>query len=697
VGTPVAFIFGSFRLVVQRRELLLHGIPVTLGQRAIEVLLTLVSRPGQLVTKDEIMAEVWPGVIVEENNLQVHISALRKALGSAEDAKSFLLTVSGRGYRFVAPVETESADAGPSATQAPASGKAAPAAGRRVTNLPQQLTSFIGRQQEIAQLGERLQCRRLVTLTGSGGIGKTRVAIEAGWQLADRYPDGVWLIELAPLQDAKLIASAIAGALGIELTGGGTVASALAVKHLLLILDNCEHVIGEAAALSETLLRVAPRVSILATSRERLAVSGETVVRLASLNLPQMTPALTAAQARDFEAVNLFVERARDLGEDWSLTDSTAPAVASICRRLDGIPLAIEMAVPRLRVLSLAQLADGLNERFRLLWDAGRSALPRHRTLEAVIDWSYALLSEIERALFCRLSIFAGSIGLEPVVALMADSEFQESQILDQLQPLIEKSLVATERAESGLRYRLLESNRDYALQKLGSETEVMLRKRHAEFFCARMARATTEWETTPGERWLARYGADIDELRAALRWAFDPQGNNTLAIDLVGYSHVVWGELGLTIEHRWWVQEALSRVNNITPNETVARLLTWHAGDVKDIDDPADYADALRAAELHAQLGNAFGEGQALLRAGSVGPFSDDGAVGPIPDHGEALLQKARGLLTPSGPTKTLARCLSALASCRLLAGDMAQARQLHEQALSTSRQIGKKAERRF
>lgn len=679
-----AYSFGPFRLVVKRRELLFDGIPVTLGQRAVEVLLALVSRAGQLVTKDEIMAEVWPGVIVEENNLQVHISALRKALASAGDAKSFLLTVAGRGYRFIAPVEIENDGAQSKVLQAASSSSTKPAAARRTTNLPQQLTSFIGRQRDIGLISDHLQRHRLVTLTGAGGVGKTRLAIEIGWRLADRYADGVWLVDLAPIQESQLVASSIAGALAIDLPNGATLAPALADKHILLILDNCEHIVGEAAAVIETLLRAAPRLSILATSRERLAASGEMVVRVASLNLPQTAAGLTAAQAQDFEAINLFIERAQGLGEDWSLTDTTAPAVASICRRLDGIPLAIEMAVPRLRLLSLEQLADGLNKRFLLLSDAGRAALPRHRTMEAVIDWSYALLSEAEKRLFCQLSIFAGSVGLEPIVALAATSSSPASDILDRLQSLIEKSLVVTERSESSLRYRLLESNRDYARQKLGSDAELMLRKRHADYYRTRMARAAREWETMPGERWLAQYGADIDELRSALQWAFGPQGDITLAIDLVAHSHIIWGELGLSFEHRRWVQEALGHVSDITSKETVARLLTWHAGDVKNIDDPSDYDDAMRAAQLHTQLGNTFGEAQALLRAGTVGS---------VPDAAEALLRKAYELLRPFGPTKTLARCLSALASNRLLAGDKGQARQLHEQALSTSRQVGQEA----
>lgn len=683
MSTTVAFAFGPFRLLVKRRELLMHGIPVALGQRAIEVLLALVSRAGQLVTKDEIMHEVWPGVIVEENNLQVHISALRKAMAAAGDAKSFLLTVTGRGYRFVAPVEIESGSANPLASTAPQ-----PPGPARTSNLPQQLTSFIGRQPELARLVEVLQSRHLVTLTGAGGVGKTRLAVEAAWQLMPLYPDGVRMVELAPLQDQKLVVTAIAEALGIARPDNSAILQAVAAAldggRTLLILDSCEHVIGEAAAVAEALLRAAPRLTILATSRERLAVGGEAVLPVPSLKLPEAMAKLTAAQALDFDAVRLFEERARGLGDGWSLSDANAVEVAAICRRLDGIPLAIEMAVPRLRVLSISQLAAGLDERFRFLSDGSRTALPRHRTLQAVIDWSYALLSAPEKLLLQRLSIFAGSVGLDTVTAVTADADLPDRQILDLLMSLIEKSLVVTERGDRELRYRLLESTRDYARQKLGPDAIRAGQRRHADYYRARWGHAAAEWERMPGEQWLQRYGSDIDEVRAALQCAFGTHGDLEVGIDLVANSHVMWGELGLTCEHRRWVEEALARAGEATPKATLARLLSWHAGDVKDMDDPSDHDDALRAAALHAELGNAFGQGQALLRAATVSPLGDDAA-------GRAeLLHEAHNLLRPFGPTKTLARCLSATASACLLAGDVPQAQQWHRKALAIAKEIG-------
>src|SRR5262245_17425107 len=399
-----AFAFGPFTLRVARRELLAHGVPVTIGQRAFDILLALVSRHGELVTKDDLMAQVWPGVVVEENNIQVHISALRKVLGSAGDGERYLLTVAGRGYRFVAPVESE-ADA-PPATPAVAATPAAAAARPAVTatnNLPQQLTSLIGREADLAEVKARLSSHRLVTLTGSGGVGKTRLVIEAGRGLLERYPDGVWLAELAPLNDAQLVTSIIGEVVGVNLgaTAGAldTLASALRTRQLLLIIDNCEHVIAEAARVAEALMRMCSRVSILASSRERLAIAGESIIRVPSLPAPQSGEVVTAARAPDYAAVPLFVERAtaRDCG--FVLTDANAATVASICRRLDGIPLAIELAVPRLRVLPVEKLADGLDARFQILTGGSRTALPRQQTLHALIDWSYGLLSDAEKTL----------------------------------------------------------------------------------------------------------------------------------------------------------------------------------------------------------------------------------------------------------------------------------------------------------
>jgi predicted ATPase/DNA-binding winged helix-turn-helix (wHTH) protein len=685
------FAFGPFRLLVARRELLAHGVPVTLGQRAFDILLLLVSRHGELVTKDEVMAEVWPGIVVEENNIQVHVSALRKVLSSAGDGERYLVTVAGRGYRFVASVDPGGGAEPPSAPEPASNRKASPTPASRaaVSNLPQPLTGLIGRDAELTAIKALLMRSRLVTLTGAGGVGKTRLTLEAGRNVLDRYPDGVWLLELAPLKDAQLVTSIIAEILGVGRNAPAasveTLVSALKDRELLLIIDNCEHVIAEAARVAEALIRGCPRVAILASSRERLAIAGENVIRVPSLPAPPAS-ALTAAGAREFPAVQLFVERANALGLRFALTDDNAAAVGAICRRLDGIPLAIELAAPRLKVLSPQQLAHGLDERFRLLCQGSRTALPRQQTLHALIDWSYGLLSKAEKALLARLSVFLGSATLGSITAVAEGAELARAEVADLLFSLVEKSLVHADVSASETRYGLLESTRYYAGEKL-AQAQAM-RRRHAEHFAARLAQATTEWETMATQQWIARYGADVDNLRGALDWAFGPEGDIGIGLELVGRSHVLWAELGLMLEHRRWVEQALGKTGKKTPADVAARLLSWQAGDVRELDDPLDFDEAMRAAGLYRKLGDNFHAGRALLRAGTTRLAPDN-----VHD-GERLLHEAHELVRGSGATKTLARCLSALASARLFAGDLNKAQVLHEQAISVYRELGESLE---
>src|SRR5882757_3054737 len=499
-GDKTSFAFGPFRLLTARHELLAQGVPVAIGQRALDVLLVLVGRHGELVTKDELMSEVWPGLVVEENNLAVHISALRKILGQTDEGKSYLQTVAGRGYRFVAPVTHEE----PARTAEPAAPDDSVAT--IAHNLPQLLTSLIGRGEELAILSQRLNAHRLVTLTGAGGIGKTRLAIETGLRALPAYPDGVWLVDLAPIRDG-IVTAVVSEVLGIGHAGDslGGLAAAIKSKRLLLILDNCEHVIAESARLAEALIRACPHVSILATSRERLAIAGESVFRVPSLPLPEEINGLTARAAQRFGAIAMFVERAAAL-DGFALTDANAAAVAAICRRVDGIPLAIELAVPRLRVLSASQLARGLDERFGLLTGGSRTAVPRHQTLQALIAWSYELLSPVEQQMLRRFSVFAGSTALSSILAVTSGADIAAPQVLDLVTSLVEKSLIMADRRQDETRYRLPESTRYFAQDKLAAAGEEDRRHLHARHFVTRFTQATQDWETFASEPWLARY-----------------------------------------------------------------------------------------------------------------------------------------------------------------------------------------------
>jgi predicted ATPase/DNA-binding winged helix-turn-helix (wHTH) protein len=683
--SPDCYAFGPFRLLVDRRELSAHGVPVVIGQRAIEVLVALVQRHGELVTKDALMAAVWPGVVVEENNLAVHVSVLRKVLGKTDDDKPYLQTVAGRGYRFVADVTHESLPAlekTGTAVDAPAS--AARARSDNPHNLPSPLTRLIGRAEELEAIKARLKSSRLVTLTGTGGVGKTRLAIEIGTQLLADCEDGPWIAELAPINDAQFVLSVVSDVLGVTHAVEASVdrlAAALKTRQLLVILDNCEHVIAEVAALAQALIQKCPRISILATSREPLAIAGESVFRVPSLSSPAPTAELTAEAAWNHPAVQLFVERATALGEDFSLTDDNVAAIAAICRRIDGIPLAIELAAPRLRVMSEQQLVDGLDERFSLLTGGSRTAVPRHQTLHALIDWSYSLLGGEEQRMLRCCSVFAGSAAQSSIAAVAAGAGVPELRILDLLASLVDKSLLIAERHQGETRYRLLESTRYFARDRLAAAGELDWHRLHADHFVERFMQATAAWETSAAEPWLTRFGADIDNLRAALDWAFGAGGRRAIGVELLGYSHVMWSELGLMPEHRHWTERALAAVEADTPAAVLARVLSWQAGEVRDVDDPTDVDDALRAAALYDALGDRFGQGKMLMRAGTVCLSLDDR------DDGEDLLRRAQSLLAPFGNTKTLARCLSALASARLFAADMTGARALHQEAIAITR----------
>src|SRR6516162_1642160 len=413
VASERAISFGPFRLVPTQRLLLEDDNPVRLGSRALDILTALVERPGELVGKDELMARVWRGTFVEEGNLKFQVGALRRALGDGRGGRRYIATSAGQGYRFVAPV---------SVAQAPAAAPLPAAPTRQNHNLPQQLTRLIGRADAVSRIVARLQRHRLLSIVGPGGIGKTSVALAVAEASVNTYEHGVWFVDLAPLADARLVPSAVAQVLGFEIRSDDPVpglVGAIRDRRLLLVLDNCEHVIEAAATLAVAILRGATDVHILATSREPLRVEGEHVQRLPPLSSgPPSTP-LDAAEALAFPGVELFVERAAECLGEFELTDENAPIVAEICLKLDGIPLAIELAAARVGTFGVRGLATHLDDRFRLLTSGRRSGPPRHRTLRAALDWSYDVLSEPERAALRRLGICVGGFTLDAACAVV--------------------------------------------------------------------------------------------------------------------------------------------------------------------------------------------------------------------------------------------------------------------------------------
>lgn len=532
-----AYQFGRFRLLPEERQLLVDGAPAKLGARAFDLLLALLERRSRTVTRAELFELVWPGRIVEDQNLQVQVVALRKLLGP-----NAIATIPGRGYRFALPLDEEQ----PVATApAPSRPSAAP-----LTNLPAELPLLYGRTQDIVAVLQLLSEHRLVTLAGPGGIGKTRLAQAVAHQLRTRYADGVWLVELAALTDGELIAAGVARTFGFapekEMATVDGVARALSPLSALLVLDNCEHLIGAAGAFVAALRRAAPRIDVLATSQEPLRVDGEQVMRLGPLAVPDRP---TAAQAAEYGAVSLFAARAQAVAPKFRLTDDTAAVVIDICRRLDGIPLALELAAARVPLLGVEGVRARLDERFRLLTAGSRDAPARQQTLRNALDWSHGLLSVEQQTVFRRLGVFAGSFALDAAQRVVGDEAIDEWAVLDQLGALVDKSLVQVLDGAAP-RYRLLESARAFALERLEAAGEARrARTRLARALVDWFDRADAEYLATPAFDWLARAEPELDNTREALRWACGVDGDRALAIELAGASVGLWVLLDLVDE----------------------------------------------------------------------------------------------------------------------------------------------------
>ncbi len=539
---PGVIEFGRFRIDRQRREFFEEGRRIDLGDRAFDTLLVLLDGGGAVLSKDELLRRIWPDRVVEENNLEIQISALRKVLGAD---RHLIRTVHGRGYQFTGVIRDPSAS--PRLTAS--------------TNLPVEVSELIGRAPAVQAVTELATAHRLVTLTGSGGVGKTRLGLEVARRILERFSDGVWLAELAPLTDGSLVAVTVAAALGLPL-GSATVtpervAAAVADRQLLLVLDNCEHVIDAAAHMAAALLSTGPRTVVLATSREPLGTAGEHIYRVPSLEVPAEDN-LDADDVLRHGAVQLFSTRAAAV-EAVAMSDRRhAATVAAICRRLDGIPLAIELAAARVAALGVEGISARLDDRFRLLTTGKRTALARHQTLRATLDWSHELLSEPERIVLRRLGVFAGSFSVEAACAIVASAELPEAAAADGVASLVSRSLIVAHVAGGAPRYRLLETTRAYARERLGEAGELQVAlARHASYFRGMMETAEADWPTRPTAEWLAAYAHTLDDVRAALDWAFAPGGDATLGTALTIAAVPLWLELSLLNESFERVQRA--------------------------------------------------------------------------------------------------------------------------------------------
>jgi predicted ATPase/DNA-binding winged helix-turn-helix (wHTH) protein len=532
--------FGHAEVRPSERQLLVDGRPVALGSRAFDLLLALVERRDRMVAKSELLDSVWPGLVVEENNLQVQISSLRKALGP-----HVITTIPGRGYRFTAALEGGDDGRSSAAVPAPTLVRAATdiiARAAPLTNLPRELPPLYGRGADLSALRSLLDAHKLVTVVGAGGIGKSRLAQAAAHSLAGRWTDGAWVVELASLSDPALLPNAVAQALDIKMAGQGAaldeLVAGMAPRTALLVLDNCEHLLDTVAVMVQAVIQRAPSITVLATSQEPLRLPLEQQYRVMPLAVPSRS---ALSNAREFGAVALFEARVRATDPRFVLNDENLALVIDICRRLDGLPLAIELAAARVTTLGLRPVGEKLNARFKLLTGGSRATLRRHQTLRAALEWSHNLLNDAEKAVFRRLGAFAGGFTVELAQAVAGDAQLDEWAVLDHLSALVDKSLVVADPGDAP-RYRLLESARAFALEQLAAGETADTLKRHAlamQDFLQRVDGTNLDGDSR-SDQFAALVLPELDNLRAAHAWATGETGDLQVAIGLAAHAGAV-------------------------------------------------------------------------------------------------------------------------------------------------------------
>ena len=607
--------FGRFILDPANRELSADGSPVPLGATDFRLLLALIEQAGSLVTKDELMSRVWGKSAVGDNTLHVHITALRRALGDG-----VIATKQGRGYRFVEQL----GQSGPAPRHHAGNLPACPANGSKGST-----SRLIGRDSQIGALSDLLAHNVLVTLVGPGGVGKTRLALEVANEAASTFKDGAWLVELASVSDGASTASAVATVLGIKIgesaTPFETLARQLARRNLLIVLDNCEQIVASCAALCEAIIAAAPNVRILATSRESLSCWGEQVFEVPPLALPG-DGVLDSSATRNVAAVELFVERARGLNSDFRLGDDENAIVARLCRRLDGLPLAIEMVASWAGVLGLPALEAKLDDALKTWLSARRTAPLRHSTLRATLEWSHDLLSPAEQMVLRRLAVFAGPFSMPAAEAVVAANDLAADDVFQLTATLIGKSMIAVVPGSHENLYRLLETTRAFMLEKLNASDDVRpVRLKHADYVLRTLRQAMRDWETMSDAVFLERYAPVLDDLRSALDWS--GREDSELAIALAGSSWPLWRELPVRAEGRRRLSAAVSLLKPDTPWELEAHLrrgmgqLYFNTAAVKDARLEFERAVALfRALDDTQNLGSAIADfGYASLMLGNI------------------------------------------------------------------------------
>ena len=681
--------FGDFLLDLDTHELVRAGAPVSLSPKAFQLLGILVENCPKALSKTELQGRLWPSTFVVEKNLTNLVSEIREALGDDPVHPRFVRTVRRFGYAFrEAPAaETTASDASGRTV-----GGMTSVPDDRRHNLPVPLTNFIGRDQEIAELLRLMASTRLLTLTGAGGCGKTRLALELAASVLDRFPDGVWVIDLAAICNPSLVTQTVASVLDVREGPNRPVREALLdyvrSREILLVLDNCEHLITACAQLAEALLRAALRLCILATSREALGITGETIWRVPSLSVPELLQGPAAETLAKYDAIRLFGERATAVDPAFRLTGANASRVAQVCHRLDGIPLAIELAAARVNVLSIEQIDCRLNDRFRLLTGGSRTAVPRQRTLKATVDWSYDLLSESERQLLRRLSVFAGGWTMAAAEEVTSDNDSEREDVLEFLSRLIDKSLVNVDSdVDEDRRYRFLETVRQYAQERLrqSGETERM-RDRHLAFFQQLVHRAEPELTRAGQVTWLNRLQREHDNLRLALEWCLSAPERGAQTVELAAALCHFWMKRGYFREGQDYLERALS-ASGSTPSVLRAKALmslgcmTFFQGDFERTRVLLEESATLgRAAGNLSVVG--FSLGMMAVAALELGDVAEGVRLAT---EGQAA---GRASATPwvQGPS------LACLAYLAMHEGDFDRAGQLHEEALELARRQGEK-----
>ena len=549
-------IFGRFRLRAAERVLEKDGVPLKLGSRAFDILAALLTSAPEVVSHRELMSRVWGSLVVDPGSLRFQIAALRKALGEAGSDAPYITNIPGRGYCFPGPVEWTSAvpnirDSVPGPLPTP--------------RLPRRPVRMVGRDREVAALIEQLRAKRFVSIVGAAGIGKTTVALAIAHEVLSEFGGAVQFLELATIRDPQLVGATLAARLGLTLVSDDALPvllNYLRERRLLLVLDNCEHLVEPVAKFAEALFLDAPAVHILTTSRESLRAEGEWVHHLSALESPPPDAlTLTASHALTFPAVQLFVEQATSSGYPFELDDEAAPIVAELCRRLDGIALALELAASRVGVYGLQRIVSLLDDQFRLLWRGRRTALPRHQTLRAALDWSYNLLSEREQMVLLHVAIFVGGFSLEDAVAVAGD-DLEPAEVAEIVAALVEKSLVTLDPTVS-MRYRLLDTTRTYARQQLDESGKRMkAAQRHCQHLCIFLERLQVT-APVPCRPEAAAFFADHQgDLHAAHEWSFSAQGDSQLGVRLAAACAPLYFQFSLLLECAATTERALSALD---------------------------------------------------------------------------------------------------------------------------------------